>query len=152
MPSSTEPFHQPHYVHFIEEKNLGHRAHDSRRKGEWAHSAQEVLKSLPKAHDSIIQFSVHSPASHLFLPWPIILSRTSYLCLAGANPTPLGFAFMLGSEQLPSKGCLCSMSVSSSARITSSEKKSRVKVLPDGFSRGYRCVPQVPHSILDFCC
>lgn len=54
---------------------------------------------------------------------------------------------MLGSEQLPSKGCLCSTSVSSSARITSSEKKSRVKVLSRGLSRGYRWAPQLSHSI-----
>lgn len=111
---------------------------------EWTHSPQGILKSLSEAQDSIIQISVHSPASHLFLPWPMLPSRTSYLCPAPANPTPLGFSSMLGSGQLPSKGCLCSTSVSSSARITSSEEKSRVKVLPEGLSRGHRCAPQAP--------
>lgn len=94
----------------------------------------QVLKFLPEAHSSVTQTSLHSPVSYLpglaYIP-----SRTSGLRPAPANPTPLGSAFMLGSEQLPSKGCLCSTSVSSSARITSSEEKNRVKVLPEAFSR-----------------
>ena len=43
------------------------------------------------------------------------------LCSQGPTPTPKP-----GSEQLPSKGCLCSPSVSSSARITSSEEQEHI--------------------------
>lgn len=124
-------------MHFTEEQHSGHTV-----KGEQGKSGMnlppaphEVLKFLPEAHSAIPQTSLHSPVSHLFLAWPTIPARTSHLCPAPANPTSLGPAFMLGSEQLPSKGCLCSTSVSSSARITSSEEKSRVKVLPEGLSR-----------------